>query len=223
MILRPHSNTYGAPEGKCKFFKKYIVDCFEDKYSLVEDDLLNFSGKWGIIDEKGLTVVSSLYSYIDFFRNENEFLVASGKFDFEHLGEDYIEYTAKGIKWGIINDNQEIVIPFKYDWIMEMEKNLYAVNIGGLLKYSDEYQDEGWYVNDGIWGFKNSNNEVIVPFEYNSFYNGWGKIKKVIFVQKGYNYFNENEPYDGYDLNGKLVFENITGRIPEKYRHFPGK
>ncbi|MGB3454648.1 MAG: WG repeat-containing protein [Moheibacter sp.] len=110
--------------------------------------------------------------------------------DFESIPgsiyNDFVEYdlisVKKDGKWGFINRNGELVIPYKYDIVGEFNEGLIPVKINNLwgfineedkliipAKYEKvtEFHDglAGFYEN-GKWGFINKNDIVIIPAQY---------------------------------------------------------
>lgn len=212
-VLRPQSNTYSAPMGKCKHFNKTVKLIKENEEHLfIENDMIEYSGKWGIIDQNQKTIIPNTYDYIDFFRNETQYKVALGTLNFQE-NESTSSYIATGVKWGVINELNEVLIPIEYDWVEELTSDIYALNLGGELTYNDEPQEDYWYANKGIWGVINTRGKLIVPFEYDSYYSTWGKVGRLIYVQKGKPYFDQNSPYDAYDLRGNQILKNCTDKI----------
>ncbi|RQO71438.1 hypothetical protein DBR40_16665 [Pedobacter sp. KBW01] len=215
-IIYFQSNTYGAPQGKCLRYRKVVVDCEEDDLALVENDMVCYKGKWGMLDGDGKLIIPAEYDFIDCICSETQFKVALGDLVIDlcksQIGGE-ITYIAKGAKWGIINENNEILVPIQYDWVEELALNNYAVNIGCTLEYNDNYQEEYWFAQNGKWGVVDANHKIIVPIEYDSYYNTAKKYEDLIFVQKGRPYFDEQEPYDVFDYGGNLLYSNIQGFV----------
>jgi hypothetical protein len=215
------SNTYGAPQGKCLHYKKVIVDFVEDDFAMVENDMVRYKGKWGMLNANRELIIPTDYAFIDFFRNEAEFKVALGDLVLDY-GSDLHSYVAWGAKWGVINEINQVMVPIQYDWIEELALNNYAVNIGCTLEYNDGYQEDYWFAKNGKWGVINSDNKIIVPIEYDSYYHTASKFKDFIFVQKGKPYFDEQEPYDVFDYNGNILYNNIQGFVERRFGYPTG-
>jgi len=215
-IIYLQSNTYGAPEGKCRHYRKAIVNCVKDDFAFVENDMVWYKGKWGMLDGDNKQIIPTDYDFIDCICNDSQFKVALGDL-MVHYSDELETYVAWGAKWGIINENNEILVPIEYDWIEEIALNNYAVNVGGTLEYNDGYQEDYWFARNGKWGVINSSNRVIIPVEYDSYYNRCSKYKDIFIVQKGKSYFDEEEPYDVFDFNGNLLYNDIQGSVIGKF------
>ena len=79
-----------------------------------------------------------------------------------HFAEGLCNVINDG-KYGFIDRNGQIIVPFLYDWGFEFSESLAAVSI------NEKY------------GYINRNNEVIIPFEYDfasCFVNGFAWVMK---------------------------------------------
>ncbi|MGD1840967.1 MAG: WG repeat-containing protein [Thermonemataceae bacterium] len=205
-ILRASSNTYAAPNKNDLDKFKTVVDGLNIHEDYDIDDFFNLSGKWGIMDCNGEALIAPSYTFIDFFRSTNYYKVASGKIQFE-LSEEG-NWIAKGGKWGVINKCNEVAVPLKFDWIEEISENLFAVNLGGVVYYNDDFQENYWTAKGGKWGVINIEGAVVVPIEYDTLMLNWFRVKDYIFVQKNTTTFKGALAHDVYDFQGNKIEKN---------------
>ena len=210
-ILNPSSNTYKAPSSESfKFFKS--ISNLKENSELDDYDfeIVKYKGNWGIINAAGEIIIPNDYAYIDFLRNPNYFKVGLGEieiFDFEDENE-YNRTAIKNIKWGIVDINNQVIVPIEYDWIDEVESMVWVVYKGGSVYYNDDYQEDYWTIKNGKLGVYNFN-KLITPIEYDVIKKNWFRIKEYIFVQNGKEYFDDNSnDYDVYTLNGNQIKSN---------------
>lgn len=209
-ILLGTSNSKGKfTESQQRFFKSII------NYSQNEDDfrgleMLEHKGKWGIIEANGDVKIPNEYDYIDCLRNPNFFKVCKGNLSFSDEEDEQGNYRvyAENAKWGIIDSNNNLVVPIEYDWIEDIESTIWAVYKGGKVFYNDDYQEDYWTIKGGKLGIYNSN-KLITPIEYDAVFTNWYRVKDYIFVQKGNQYFDVNsETYDVFTFDGKKIETN---------------
>lgn len=211
-ILFASSNTYKAPSSPSYSQYKTIISCKEIKYA--DFEMNQYIGKWGIIDADARMVIPNEYDYIDFQISSNYYKVAIGNFEFEFNQEDCNHY-AKGVKWGIIDKNNTVVVPIIYDWIENVESTFWVVYSGCTVFFDDD--EDYWTCKNGKLGVYNKNNQI-VPTEYDSISRNWGRIKDYIFVQKGTDYLDESKPYDVFDFNGKPII--LEKPLPKKHLYY---
>lgn len=99
----------------------------------------------------------------------------------EVLEEGRIKPSQKNGRWGLIDDNGNVIIPFEYDEIKFAWKNTFNVRKKGKWGIIDEaavviipceYDEEFHFLEamsvkkDGKWGIIDNKNKVIIPFEY---------------------------------------------------------
>lgn len=124
-----------------------------------EDDRLEaVGGKWGIANKSGKLVVSCNYEYlksysIDF--NEPPFIA-----------------LAKKNKWGVIDFDENALVPFCYDGVQFLENYNYflediffCINKGGTCKKSGD-RPESFRFEGGKWGVCDKKGKIIVPCIY---------------------------------------------------------
>ncbi|MDH6307735.1 hypothetical protein M2451_000184 [Dysgonomonas sp. PFB1-18] len=223
-ILRASSNTYAAPrEENLDKFKTIIGKRLDDYLEMTD-----FDGKWGIINNDGNEIIPNQYDYIDFFRSDNYYKVGLGKMFLDQDDEDsyisiqnrdYPYLAIKNTKWGVIDSQNNIVIPVEYDWIEEIsDGKLWAVNKGGLLYYNSDHQEDRWDISGGKWGVIDCNSKVIVPIIYDKIITSWFRVKNYIFVKN----ITDNSSYydfdDVYDFDGNLIVDNIPNIKDNMFR-----
>ena len=95
-----------------------------------------------------------------------------------------IKAVEKGDKWGYVDGNGNIVIPFIYDYADDFYDGFAAVRIDykwGFINQDGEtvipfdYTGAWSFINglapvhkDNLWGFINKNNELVIDFQYRS-------------------------------------------------------
>lgn len=150
-----------------------IIPCEYDeiKPDVYKKDVFNVkkNGKWGIIDEDGVAIIPCEYDEIEVGFNSSYTLINSfqlkknGKWGIADKTTGRIvipcEYdeifkfaetmpVKKGDKWGIIDDKNEVIIPFEYEGI-ELNKSNKEVLFAKK---------------NGKWGLINKKNQVITKF-----------------------------------------------------------
>lgn len=203
-ILRPSSNSYWSKNISER--RKVLLDGKERKETdefFAFDEITEYEGKWGIINLSGEILIEPKYDYIDFFGLTDCYKAVIGTLYFDN--DPNGQLLLKGTKSGVIDSEGKIVIPTIYDWVEEIAPNLWAVNNGGDVFYNDEYQEEYWTIQGGKWGVINSENEEIVPIEYDVIMKNWFRVKDLIIVQNGTKYFDGSLDYDAYSFEGKKL------------------
>lgn len=145
--------------------------------SFIFDDISNFingfarvciDNKYGIIDTKGRWVFKPEFENI-LPLQKNYFIAKQDK------------------KFGIIDKNSNILVPYKYDYLWKFHKSGYLsaklqdkygvldseynVVIPFEYEYVSEWSSELFaVVKNGKWGCVNYNNEIVIPFEYDKLY-----------------------------------------------------
>jgi hypothetical protein len=221
-ILNASSNTYAAPSPESFRYYKSIINSTEntdyDEYDL---EMVRYQGKWGIIDGAGEEIILNNYCFVDFLRNPKYFKVGIGEIEVvESEDEERIFRTSiKNVKWGIVNINNEIVVPIEYDWIDEVESTVWVVFKGGTVYYNDDYQENYWTIKNGKLGVYNLD-KLITPIEYDAIKKNWFRIKEYIFVQKeNTKYFDDNSTdYDVFTLQGNKIEVNKPN--PKDYTYY---
>jgi hypothetical protein len=208
-ILPARSNTYAAPDTINRNKFKIIQQGQVREEDLEAFEMLYYQGKWGILDEAGKELIPCQYAYIDFFRNPQYFKVATGTLTTD-VEENSHHICCVGGKWGVINVENQIIVPLLYEWVEEIHETLWAVNIGGKVFYNDDYQEDYWTVRGGKWGVVNTKGKLIVPVQYDVYMKNWFRVKDFIFVQNDNDtpYLDDTKPFDVYDFEGNQILNN---------------
>ncbi|WP_205514313.1 WG repeat-containing protein [Longitalea arenae] len=217
-ILLATSNTYQAPSFESPLLYKAIIHCQETEFDWYDNDMSQYTGLWGILRTDGSTMLPIEYAYVDPFRNPNFFKVARGRFSFEYNVEQN-RLSAKGVKWGVVDCNNNVIVPIEYDWIEEVEDTVWVVNQGGTVFFSNEDHKGRWVVKGGKLGVYNMS-RLVTPIVYDAIRTNWYRIKDFIFIQKGRASFNEQYEYDVYTLHGEKIEENKP--LPKHHTYYKG-
>lgn len=107
-------------------------------------------------------------------------------------------------KYGIIDDNANIVVPNKYDYII-LGSGVIAVNEGHESKDHDRY----FYVipNGGKWFFLNYDIKEITPYKYDRIAHEYSKDGEVFFAER-----------DGYWYQIKPEGEQLFAKTESEYK-----
>jgi len=216
-ILRASSNTYGAPAEESRSLFKSITDCIEQEPD--DYEMCRYKGKWGIARADGTSLIPNEYDYIDFLSHPGFFKVCKGDLQFRE-GDDDDEYHlfAQNAKWGVIDTRNNVVVPIVYDWVDEAGDGVWIVYEGGEVYYNDDYQEDYWAIRGAKLGVYN-HNRFIVPVAYDAIMRNWFRVKDYVFVQNGYERFNEEAPdYDVYTFEGLKIERNKPN--PKKHRYY---
>lgn len=213
-ILRPSSNSYWSNHNS---ERRKVLSNGKERQETDEfypfDEITEYEGRWGIINLSGDFLIGPKYDYIDFFGLTDCYKVMIGDLNFDN--DQNGQLLLKGTKSGVIDSKDKIVIPITYDWVEEIAPNLWAINDGGVIFYNDEYQEEYWTVQGGKWGVINSNNEVVVPVQYDVIMKNWFRVKDLIIVQNGTKQFDGSFDYDVYTFDG----EKLDGKEIDYKKH----
>lgn len=217
-ILKASSNTYKAPSIESLRFYKSIINSQENTDFNYE--MIRYKGKWGIIDGTGKTIIPNDYCFVDFLRNPQYLKVGIGEIevlDYEDEEQNY-RTSIRNIKWGIIDLNNNIIVPIEFDWIDEVESTVWVVYKGGIVYYDDDYQENYWTIKNGKLGVYHLN-KLITPIEYDTIKKNWFRIKEYIFVQNGTKYFDDNSTYyDVFTVEGIKIEANKPK--PKDYTYY---
>ena len=116
---------------------------FENGFACVKQN-----GKWGFINKNNEIVIPFEYDMPDFCCDEENPVKYNSSSSFVNHNGRLLATVAKGEKWGIIELNNNVILPFKYDWLL-LGTGRY---IGAKLNHK--------------WGLIDINGNVIVPFIY---------------------------------------------------------
>jgi len=202
-----HHNMQLSPED---YFYKVLIGPEPDR-TIGRSDWLSHSGKWGLLDKNFEEIISPLYNRLSFSKKDNKVLIAGlGENIFTTRDDDGLEVvvSAEGMKCGVINFDNEIIVPVIYDWIEETDYNLFVVYKGGKLFY--DYEDDNWFFKDGKKGVVNAKGIEIIPTVYD-----------FISIRKSYIFGFETDPsgyrsqvFDAFDLFGN----KMSSPLPE-FKH----
>ena len=120
------------------------------------------------------------------FVDENQHLVIPCEYDDVYYGgfqEGLIRVKRSG-KWGCVDRQNQVVIPFEYTRIGDIENGVAHVEMDGRcgfidkenrmvipLEYDAAYGSDGTLfevVKNGKWGIVNRQNQVVIPFVYDT-------------------------------------------------------
>lgn len=166
---------------------KEVSDFIFDNYSYFNKDgqaIVKIKDRWTVIDSTGKTLSQLPYDEI-FSSNE----------------DDAYKKAGNNKKYGLIDKNYKIIIPFEYEDVGNSANNsnyIFPVKKGGK------------------WGYINVNNKVIVPFKYDfvtPLYNGFGWIRDSnsntigLINAKGEILFDDGKYSDiEYSQESKLIY-----------------
>ncbi len=223
-ILNASSNTYKAPSPESLNYYKSITHLKEnpdfDEYDGYDFEMVRYKGKWGVIDGAGDVLIPNDYCFVDFLRNPKYFKVGIGEIEVTDYEDEkqYYRTSIKNVKWGIIDINNNIIVPIEYEWIDEVESTVWVVYKGGIVFYNDDYQEDYWTIKNGKLGVYNLK-KLITPIEYDTIKINWFRIKEYIFVQNGTKYFDDNSlDYDVFTLDGIKLETNKPN--PKEYTYY---
>lgn len=163
---------------KTLFFTIISVTCYSQELKVFKADSL-----FGYKSNNDIAI-NAQYQYAD-----------------EFVDDKAIVY--KNNKAGVINTNNELIIPFEYDKIYFLNDSLLYVK--NRTKYSHEYE----------CGILNRNNEVVLPLKFSKIYL---KNEKLFVEKQKDSLISETrftdtrsikKTYGIYDLNGKPILEPV--------------
>ncbi|KFF23389.1 WG repeat-containing protein [Chryseobacterium vrystaatense] len=135
-------------------------------YNIIDD-----KKKWGVMLITGLQIIPPVYDYISPLIDEKYFKIFVGdyiwKYDdeshelfYEFLwdsgswnGDEYKGRLGKG-KWGLINRENQILVPVEYQWIDVLDQNTVCCNVGDtpIIKwYHGDNKKDVVSIGDGLW------------------------------------------------------------------------
>ncbi|AEV99468.1 hypothetical protein A4D02_26880 [Niastella koreensis] len=127
---------------------KVIRQCQETEFDYYDNGMSAFTGIWGIINADGAVKIPCDYAFVDVFEGTGFFKVAKGVFNF-YFEEETGNLIAEGVKWGVVDTNNKIIIPIEYDWVQEAEEGQWVVNKGGTVYFNESYEADHWAVRGG--------------------------------------------------------------------------
>lgn len=216
-ILKPTSNSRGKRSGGRPVVKT-IVGYSERKSYSADLEMAAHSGKWGIAEANGKVLIPNEYDYIDCLRSSDFFKVCRGDLNFSELADEpkNLRVVAGAAKWGIVNAQNQVVVPLEYDWIEDVEENIWVVYQGGEVYYNDDFQEDAWTIKGGKLGVYHLE-KLIVPVAYDAIHTSWYRVKDYIFVQKGGEVFDlHSKYYEVFSFDG----QQISANLPDPRNHF---
>lgn len=155
---------------------QYEVGNFSESMALVKQD-----GRFGYINESGEIAIPFIYSKAKDFEQGRAIVV----YDDENLTvAPGIDEVAQVNTYGVIDQDNRVIVPFEYQWITRVKPNLFYVqnsdgfsfvdydgNLATTKKFDEVvpislYNELVAIKKEGKWGFINKNFETVVPFEY---------------------------------------------------------
>lgn len=133
-----------AESGLCKVIRQ----CQETEFDYYDNGMSAFTGIWGIIHADGTVKIPCEYAFVEVLANPQFFRVAKGSFNF-YFEEATGHLIAEGVKWGVVDADNRVVIPVEYDWVQETEDGQWLVNRGGTVFFNTGYPQERWEVRGG--------------------------------------------------------------------------
>jgi hypothetical protein len=214
-IFPGKSNTYLGGRAAVGLYK-VIQQCQETEFDYYDNGMSAFTGIWGIINADGAVKISCEYAFVDAFVSPRFFKVAKGDFNF-YFDDDTGNLIADGVKWGVVDADNNIIVPIEFDWVQEVGDTIWVVNKGGTVFFNDDYQEEYWTVRGGKLGVYNMH-RLITPVAYDTIMTNWFRIKDYVFVQNGRQRFNEAYDYDVYSFEGKKI--EVNKPLPRDHLYY---
>lgn len=155
-----------------KNIQKYrILNSFHDSLACVSRD-----GKYGYINLKGEEVIPCIYTYAKDFSNGVACVAINGKESFidtkgKTTSPKYSSTKQKqslilkqhNEKYGYVDSNGNVVIPYKYDGAKDFSEGLAAVR---NITYIDGAEVISVIDDEVDWGFIDEKGKVVIPFKY---------------------------------------------------------
>jgi len=170
-----------------------LIDSYDELIRVVKH--IDSKKKWGLINALGQEIIPPIYDYIALPINSNYFKVFNGNFKWNLHNEEYADLyydnihpnswngdefrgvLGKGL-WGIVDRNNQEIIPTIYNWIEFYSDTIFVYNKNGsrIIKwYSGDEKEIVWSILDGVWGAifldGRSLKEISNIHEYIEFYN----------------------------------------------------
>jgi hypothetical protein len=127
----------GAVIVPCQYDWEFYLPLFSNYSRVIQNE------KKGLIDKTGKQVLPCIYDEISW---ENDSAKNASDPSGTHGKQFFIVKSNK--KWGIVNNENSIIIPIKYDGIGNFSYGLAAASLNGK------------------WGYIDQRDSVIIPFEY---------------------------------------------------------
>lgn len=127
------------------------------------------------------------YGYVN-VKNE---VIIPYQFDMAYDFSEGLALVCKDDKYGYINTKGEIVIPYQFDDAKKFSEGLAPVNIGATLQLSDQPKGGIYYLEGGLWGFINTDGEIVIPCQFELAY-PFSEDLAVIYENGKYGYIDKN-------------------------------
>jgi hypothetical protein len=147
-----------------------IIDCSHQLIRAVSNN--DTTQKWGLIQANGDMALPAVYdfitkplhpNYIKVFNGDftwNEFDEPSADLFYEYIDEqswngDIYEATLGNGKWGIVDANNQTIIPIQYNWVELYAPGIFLYNLGGshiIRWFSGDDKERHWAIVGGFWG-----------------------------------------------------------------------
>ena len=174
-------------------------------------------GPFGVFDSNGKVIIPCIYSnpymiYQISYNNTGYIIVNKG-------GKTTTDHRVRGGKWGMVDMNNNVVIPFEYSAILQPTEGLSGVCKGGEGIY-EPYLNAQLRYTGGKWGFFDiKSQKLAIPVEYDkvkAFSNGAAMVSKDGVSQL------VNNPIRGKKANivgeGGITKSDIDENIPTANR-----
>ncbi len=134
---------------------KIIIPPIYNQLERIYDDMfvVENEDKWGILDKNNKEIIPFIYNYINIIDTNLFIAIKEDTLHIDGLNEDGSFYYSKIEKWGVIDINNQEIIPFIYDKLETADTNLFIA-----------LMEDKWGVIDG-------NSKIIIPFKYKSINN----------------------------------------------------
>jgi len=198
-----------------------LTGCFSCSYETKHCVGLQKNGLWGVINDKGKTIIPFKYEALT---------------DITYWGEDVVGAKMNG-KWGLINHENKIILPFEYEGFGYYSEGLIAVRKNGKWGFVDTngnviispmYDDADVYdygYGEFVYGyafvrenhkpkFINKNNKTVFKLDdYEDFHNVFECGKFLITKKEKWGLIDKNK-----NIIIRHVFDEIT--ISRESRYF---
>lgn len=207
--------------------------------------LVRIINKFGFVDKTGTEVIPVKYGYASSFSEGLAFVLdnnGTNQYFIDKQGKIILklehEYTSPGFKDGLVNVSTgdkygcmdktgKVVIPIKYDNLIEFKDGLALVSINNKCGFIDKngkeiipiIYDKVSRFNDGLYGVSikgkygviDRNNEVVIPFIY-EFAEVYGDgLSSVVYKGKIGFFYNDKQIIDFKYDNVAFVSQNLIG------------
>jgi len=142
--------------------------------------ILKKNKKYGCSNLNGKINIPLVYSYLNFDNNLNMYLACLGEGTKVQNSGWSDDYYFSGGKWGFINKENQVIIPFEYDYVRPKPNKSEDTTMLELIKVGLNNK----------YGMIDTKGKIVIPLKYDD-------IDNNIF---SYNDFMDLDPY--YDKNG---------------------